>query len=98
MKVFIEDVTAIVEGVEEVKGKMYIESDSMNYMINVYNGKFNDKGVEGYTNKSGYHTSLANVVKALVKMKIHESTASTLSELLQDIERIESYIDSKIAH
>ena len=93
MKVFVEDV--IVNG--EFKGKMYIESDSMNYMINIYNGKVSDKGVEAYTNKGGYFATLNQVVKQLVNIKVKESTATTLSELVQDMKRIESYIESKLS-
>ena len=92
MKIFIEDV--IVDG--EFKGKMFIESDSMQYMINIYSGKVNDKGVEAYTNKGGYHATLQQAVKVIMRMKINESTATTLSELIQDIKRIETYIESKI--
>ncbi|NRF91488.1 hypothetical protein HQN89_10700 [Paenibacillus frigoriresistens] len=91
MKVFIEDI--IVKG--KVTGKMFIESDSMQYTITVYNGKVSDKGVEAYTNK-GYYATLEQAVKQIMRMKISESTATTLSELIQDIKRIERWIESKI--
>lgn len=96
MKVFIDQV--VVNG--EIKGDLYIESDSMQYMINLHTGaRTDDKGkvTDVYTNK-GYYGTLAQAVKGIVKMKIAESQATTLSQLIADIAYIESYIDSKIAN
>lgn len=88
MKVFIEDV--IVEG--EVKGKLYLESDSMQFIIREYNGKVNEKGVEGSKNH-GYFTNVKSALSHLIKMKVMQSTAQTLSALREDIKRIEQDIN-----
>lgn len=91
MKVFIDNI--IIDGQD--KGELYIDSDERNYMVNVYNGKTDKQGKAVFTNK-GYYTTLASAAKEIVKMEIHRSTASTLHELIRDVERIERYIESKI--
>lgn len=92
MKVFIDDV--YVDG--EFKGKIFIESDAMQYMVNIYNGKVTDKGAEIYTTK-GFFRTLEQAVKFVVRMKVNDSTATTLSELITDMRRIGEYIESKLS-
>lgn len=76
-------------------GELVIESDSMQFivktkMVAVGNKKgFNETLI-------GYYPSLESAVKAIVRQKIMESTATTLSELGQDVLRIEAYIHEMI--
>lgn len=39
-----------------------------------------------------YHSSIGGAINSLIKMKVSESTATTLLELIEDIKRIESEI------
>lgn len=79
----------------QIEENLFIESDSLQFLIKEYSGKKDKKGYAEY-NVHGYFVSLAQAVKHLVKMKIKESTAKTLGELLKDIKRIEAYIESRI--
>lgn len=95
MKVFIENV--IVNGVE--KGKLFLESDEMQFILKEYNGKVtvNAKGKEIEQYKThGYYTNVHYALKAFLKMKIMQSTATTLRELQQDIESIRRSIESAL--
>jgi hypothetical protein len=85
----------------QIENNLYIESDSLQYIIKEYTGKVSTdektgKETELY-NTLGYYTNVKSCVKHILNMKIKESTASTLSELLEDVKRIESYIESKVA-
>lgn len=91
MKLFIEDYT--VDG--EEKGKLYLESDPMQYMLKLYNGKTDDKGNE-LSKTLGYFKTLEGASNHLLRMKIHESTAETLGELVSGLEDIRTYIRSKL--
>lgn len=89
MKVFIDD----LQGADgELKGKIFIESDSMQYQVVLY--RTTKEGNE-WADKQGYYQTLTQAVKAVIRMKVHESTATTLSELVTDIRRIEEFVKSK---
>jgi hypothetical protein len=83
----------------QIEGNLYIESDALQFIIKEYTGKVSTdkegKETELY-NIHGYYTNVQSCIKRLVTMKIKESTASTLSELLEDVKRIEQYIESKV--
>lgn len=91
MKVFIDD---LIGADGEVKGKIFIESDSMQFIIKIYNGKIDGKGNEVYDNK-GFYTTPTGALRAVIRMKVHESTATTLKELVTDMRRIEQFVKSK---
>lgn len=99
MKVFIENVTAIVDGVEQEKGKLYIESDTLGYQVKTISGtRIDDKtGKETEISTThGYFTNIQGCVKHLLSMKLKESTSNTLGELLRDVEDIRLYIEQKV--
>lgn len=54
------------------------------------------KGTEIFTPLT-YYINVQSAVKGLIKMKIAESSATTLGELIDDIKRIEVYIEQKLA-
>lgn len=97
MKIHIDD-TFDNEG--KLKGSIYIESDALQFIIKEYTGKIStDKKTGAETdqyNTLGYYTNVKSCMKHILTMKIKESTASTLSELLEDVKRIEQYIESKV--
>jgi hypothetical protein len=78
-----------------IEGNIYIESDSLQFIIKEYTGKKTTGGADRFI-AHGYFATLAQAIKHIVKMKIKESTAQTLSELVQDLKRIEEYIYSTI--
>lgn len=67
----------------------------MQFIIKEYNGKKDATGRELYKTH-GYFPSVQSAVKHLVKMKVMQSTAQTLSELHQDALRIEQYVESQL--
>ncbi|GIP40788.1 hypothetical protein J31TS4_40680 [Paenibacillus sp. J31TS4] len=79
----------------QIEDKLFIESDPYQFIIKEYTGSFDKKGYEKYVTH-GYFTKLETAIKHLAKMKVKESTAKTLGELLQDLKRIEEYICSKV--
>ena len=93
MKVYIHD-TLNEKG--EVKGKLYLESDSMQFIIKEYTGKVSDKGVELY-NTLGFYGSLEGAVKGLIKFRLLNSTAETLEQLVADVRRLKADIEKAIA-
>ncbi|SFE42500.1 hypothetical protein SAMN04487969_102456 [Paenibacillus algorifonticola] len=91
MKVFIGE--TIADG--EVKGKLFLESDSMQFIIREYNGKVSEKGVE-ISKNIGYFTDIKSALNRLIRIKIMQSEATTLTGLHEDIARIEADIESKL--
>ncbi|ANY69737.1 hypothetical protein BBD42_27025 [Paenibacillus sp. BIHB 4019] len=79
----------------QIEGNLYIEHDGRQFIIKQYTGKLDSKGSEAYA-AIGYYTKLEFAIKRLVQLKISESTAATLRELLTEVESIGEYIRSKI--
>jgi hypothetical protein len=79
----------------QIEGNLYIESDPHQFIIKEYTVRKDGKG-EGKPIIHGYFTSLESALKKIIKIKVKESTATTLLELVQDIKRIEEYIHSRI--
>lgn len=80
----------------QIENSLYLESDGMHFLIKEYSGKQDALGRDLYK-VHGYFSGVDQAVKQLVKMKVMQSTAQTLSELVQDISRIEQYIESKLS-
>lgn len=79
----------------QIEDKLFIESDERQFIVKRYNGKFDDKGMEGYK-PLGYFSKLTQAVKFLVKQELMKSNAETIGELLSDLERIEKRIEELI--
>ena len=77
-----------------IEKTIYLENDGTQFMIKQY-GKPNAKGEETYKTL-GYFGQLNSAIKYLIKMKIHESNATTLKELLADIKQIEAWVDERV--
>lgn len=82
MKVHIED-------------NLYLESDSMQFMLREYTGKTDGTGKELFKSH-GYFSTAEGAMKKVLKMKISESTATSLQELITEVKSIKQYIESKI--
>jgi hypothetical protein len=79
----------------QIEENLFIESDGMQFIVKRYTGKIDKEGRE-VSNILGCFVNLATAVKHLVKTEIMKSQAETLSELVDDIKRIEAYIEDKI--
>lgn len=82
-----------------VEDKLYIENDSLQFILKQYTGKTttNNKGEEMELYKVlGYFTTMKQVFKFLLKKKLMESTATTIQELHADLKRIENELDEII--
>lgn len=93
MKVLIEKTTD-ENGVEK---SLYLESDEFQFILKRYNGrtsvdKKSGKEIDLY-DTLGYFTNIHFALNKLMKMKIMQSTAANLDELLIDIKRIEYEIN-----
>ena len=82
----------------QIENNLYLESDSMQFIVKEYTGNFTTdkktgKEIEQYKTH-GYFPSVVYALNHVVKMKVMESTAQTLGELQEDIRRFREYIDS----
>lgn len=77
-----------------IENNLYLESDSMQFILKEYNGNEDKHGNPLYKTH-GYFPNIKSALKHVMKMKIMNSTASNLIELREDIARIESMINSE---
>ncbi len=91
MKVKIEDIYA--NG--EFKGTLYVESDERQYMLNEYNGNLDKEGRATYRTH-GYYPSVESALQKVLKLRISKSTATTLHELIADVESIREEIRTAV--
>lgn len=82
-----------------IENNLYIESDGIQFILKQYTGKQQVKEDGSTTDlykTRGYFPTIASALNHVVKMKIMDSTASTLSELITEVESIRAYIESKV--
>lgn len=79
-----------------IEGNLFLESDERQFIIKEYSGKIDTTGKELFK-ALGYYPTVQQALKSFVNMKVKQSTASTLSELVQDVKSINLYIDSKLS-
>ncbi|WP_019123794.1 hypothetical protein [Brevibacillus massiliensis] len=80
----------------QIEENLFLESDGLQFIVKEYTGKKDTLGRDLYK-VHGYFPTVTSSLNHLVKMKVMQSTAQTLSELVQDIQRIEQYIESKLS-
>jgi len=82
-----------------IENNLYLESDPYQYLLKEYSGKTytNKKGeeIEGYSTL-GHFGTINQAIKYLMEMKIKESTAKNLTELLREVQQIKKDINKKI--
>jgi hypothetical protein len=81
--------------------KIYVESDSYGYSIIKYGTRITEKDgekVEVVTtqNLGNFHTIKGCLKHIALNIKVKESTATTLGELLKEVKEIEKYIEEKV--
>ena len=85
----------------QIEGNLYLESDSMQFILKEYTGIFytnKETGKETESTKTyGYFPSVQSACKHLIKMKLMESTATDLKELLGEVEGIKKFIEERVA-
>lgn len=79
-----------------IEGNLYLESDSLQFIIKEYNGK-TDKNGNALYKTHGYFNSVQNAMHHLVKMKIMQSTATTLKELIASVDDIRKFIEERVS-
>lgn len=72
----------------QVEDSLFIESDGLQFILKKYSGTTDKKGTELYK-ALGYFSNLEAAFQKIVKIKLMESTATTIKELLEDVRRIE---------
>lgn len=83
----------------QIENNLYLESDERQFILKEYSGKqsIDKHGVATESFKTiGYYTDVRAAINKLVQMKVMESTAQTLGELLAEFESIRAYIESKV--
>lgn len=81
----------------QIENKLYIESDDRQFIIKKYTGTFDKTDPEKELFKPlGYYGTLRQAVKAIIKMKLMKSDATTIKELLNELTRIEDEINQLI--
>lgn len=78
-----------------IEGNLYVESDNYQFILKEYTGKTDDEGKELFK-VHGYFSRLENLLNKLVRMKIKETNAKTLKELLKEIQDLKTYFKNKI--
>lgn len=83
-----------------VERKLYIVSDTNQYILREYTGRFvkkkdSDEEEEVYK-VHGYYTSIEQALRKVMQLKIHESTAETLGDLLQEVKGYKEYLSSLV--
>jgi molybdopterin/thiamine biosynthesis adenylyltransferase len=79
----------------QIENNLFLESDERQFILKEYSGKKDKDGKETFK-ILGFFGTAQQALKAFARMKIKQSTAVTLSELVLDVNRIEEYISSKI--
>jgi len=80
----------------QIEDNLYLESDSFQFILKDYTGKVSEnketgKETELY-NTLGYFTNIHYAFRFILRMKIKESTATNVRELIADLRRIEKWL------
>jgi hypothetical protein len=75
-----------------IQDNIYIVSDERQYVLKEFTGQFDKKGNE-VVKILGYFGKVSQALKHVVKMNIMKSDATTLRELVADIEQIDNRIE-----
>lgn len=79
-----------------IQDNLFIESDEKQYILKEYTGKF-DKSEKEVVKIHGYFGRVSQALKHVVKLNIMKSEATTLQELVKDIEQIDEKIEQALS-
>ena len=68
-------------------GRTYLESDSNQFILKRYSGKTGKNGEELHT-VLGFYNTIPQAIKKIYHLKVNDSVAKNLKELLDDHRRI----------
>lgn len=75
-----------------IENKLYLESDPMQFILKEYSGTFNkETGAENFR-VHGYYTKIEHAINKVLMMKINDSAAETLKELLEEVKTAKHFI------
>ena len=76
----------------EETGQLYLESDSMQFILRQYwIGKDKDGAPKESSKTLGYYPSISSVLNHAFKMRIMESQATTIAELKKDFDELSEW-------
>ena len=82
-----------------IEKNLYLESDNMQFILKEYTGK-QSKSESGKTTDlfktHGYFPNVQAALDKFLKMKIMDSTAKDLKELIYDVKQIREYIKKRV--
>lgn len=84
----------------QIEDNLYLESDNMQFILKEYTGKqsVSESGKTTDLFKThGYFPSVQVALEKFLKMKIMDSTAKDLKELIYDVKQIREYIKKQIS-
>lgn len=77
----------------QIEGNIYLESDGTQFVLKeYYTVKEGKNAGEESSNLIGYFTNVQQALMRFLRMKIMDSTATNLLQLIEDIRRIEVFI------
>lgn len=82
----------------KIEENLYLESNGLGFTITKYGKPYTNAKNELIepSTAEGHFSSVQSATRHLVKMKLMESTATDLKELLQSVEGIKEYINDKV--
>lgn len=80
----------------QIKDRLYLESDDMQFVIKRYNETPNPKNGELGSTAIGYYPRVEQAMNAVVNLLIRQSDATTFEKLVSDVADIRAMIASKI--
>lgn len=89
-------------GIEEIKGRLYMEPDHYEYVLKEYTGRFSQPVEQGAKLREvyklhGYFPTVEAAALKVLTMRVNKSTAENLSQLIQDVERIRQELSKAMA-
>lgn len=85
----------------QIEGSLYLESDEYQFILKEYTGSFGKPRREGEQPRAvykhhGYFPTVESAMLKVLTMKVKDSTAQSLSELIRDVNRIKQEISKSI--
>ncbi|SDX04843.1 hypothetical protein [Paenibacillus sp. PDC88] len=79
----------------QVENNFYIESDSFQFILKEYTGNMTKEGVPTFKTH-GYFPNVSGALEKFLTLKIKESTATSLRELIAEVKGIREYIREQV--
>jgi hypothetical protein len=78
--------------------KVFLESDSMQFIIRKYTGQIDEKTQKETYNNLGYFSSFKSALKHIIKMDLIEDDIDSFYDVMNTYKRIEKKIDDAVLH